>query len=193
MEQHSEAESIRRERERDGGEQLAAKAAAELARAQRDEHDREHPGEHAGEAQGDERRARHVDHEPADDRRRRGEVDVAERQVPGRLQEVQLVAIPAVATEERQREAELQQGGDRAGEQRRAQGSDVRTRVGHDARRLGRRRFERGGVHGSEARPRPILAASGIRAILASTATRRPGDSRVILEDDDFRRFAGVG
>ncbi len=43
----------------------------------------DHSREHAGQAQGDERRAGDADHEPADERRRRGEVDVPERQVSG--------------------------------------------------------------------------------------------------------------
>ena len=152
------------------------------------------PGEHAGQPQRDQRRARDVDHDAADERRHRREVDVAERQVPARLQEVQLVAIPAVAAEERQaRGASFSSAAIAAGEQRRAQGSDVRRRVGHDARRLGRRR----------SRVVECMAAR-LGRDRCLRRVRNPGDprrapdrpsgrSRVILEDDDFQRFAGVG
>jgi hypothetical protein len=56
------------------------------------------------------------DSEP-EDRDERREVDVSEREVPGRSQEVELVAIPAVAAEERRRESDQDNGRSRTSDE----------------------------------------------------------------------------
>ena len=121
MEEHSESQPERRQHERERGQKLTAEAAAELAHAERDEHDREHAREDAGQPQRDEGRSEDLEDDPSDERRRGREVDVSRGKMPARLQEVQLVAIPPVAAEEGKRECELHQRGDAAGEQRPAE------------------------------------------------------------------------
>ena len=111
VEDRSDAQAVGSEHERQRGEQLRSDAAPKLASAQRHKDDCDHPGYDAGQAQRHERRTGKLDRHTPNQGGHEREVDVAEREVPAGLKEVQLVAVPAVATEKRQRQCELHERG----------------------------------------------------------------------------------
>ena len=107
----SDAQAVGSEHERQRGEQLRRDAACKLACTQCDKHGGGHPRRNTGQAQRHERRAGEVDRDASDQRGDEREVDVAQGEVPAGLKKVQLIAVPAVASEERERERELHDRG----------------------------------------------------------------------------------
>lgn len=127
MEDRGRAEDVGGERPETGGAELGAQAAAELPDHQRDQDHGADAAGHAGQAQDIERVPGHQADHRAEVGNQRRKIDVAEGQVPGGREVVELVALPAVAAEERGGEEDQDRG---AGEARtRLRRSDVRSLI----------------------------------------------------------------
>ncbi len=125
VEEHRAAEAVGRRDPGGRGQHLQPRACPELARDRADRHRRD-GGEQRGEQpQRDQRRADGgVDGARGDGDERR-EVDVAEREMAAGGEEVELVAIPAVALQQRNEQRELRE------RQQRAQPAGARRRERH--------------------------------------------------------------
>ena len=133
VEDAGRAERDREQRPAERGSELRSPPAAELAHHQRDEDDHCDPCRQTGQAQRDERVAGDGAHEPGDPGRERREVDVAERRPPRRGEEVELVAVPAVAADERELDRSRERPAREPAQQRRPNGSQMlmSTRLTH--------------------------------------------------------------
>ena len=120
-----EAGCTQRDRRRRPGQRrqrLRPQATAQLARAQGHEGHAGQPDHHRRHAQRVQRRPEHDHHRPPDHGDQRREVDVSEREMMRRLQEVELVAVPSVAAQEGQPDQGRHQRRQHRYRQRRAHG-----------------------------------------------------------------------